>query len=142
MLDRTPFTTWGGYSGLALRGRPDWTDTRFLVADGTAHDRVLGMPSPWCDLSGHVDGTTAGVLVLDGPSNPRHPVPWYGSTKADTYGDEGWSNFVNAAFCGTGHCTSPPATCSTFSLPGRRARRNVARGPLCIGVETDGSGRA
>ena len=32
------------------------------------------------------------------PQNPRHPVPWYGSTKAATYGDEGWSNFVNAAF--------------------------------------------
>jgi Methane oxygenase PmoA len=96
-LDRTPFTTWGGYSGLALRGRPDWTDTRLMVQDGTSHDRVLGMPSPWCDLSGDVDGTSAGVLVLDSPSNPRHPVPWYGSTKADTYGDEGWSNFLNAA---------------------------------------------
>ena len=32
------------------------------------------------------------------PDNPRHPVPWYASTKAATYGDEGWSNFVNAAF--------------------------------------------
>ena len=33
-----------------------------------------------------------------GPGNPRHPVPWYGSTRAATYGDEGWSNFLNAAF--------------------------------------------
>ena len=24
-------------------------------------------------------------------------MPWYGSTRADTYGD-GWANFVNAAF--------------------------------------------
>jgi hypothetical protein len=98
VLDRTEFTTWGGYGGLALRGRPDWTDTRLLLADGTTHERALGVPSAWCDLSGRVDGGDAGVLVLDHPSNPRHPVPWYGSTRADTYGDEGWSNFLNAAF--------------------------------------------
>lgn len=98
VLDRTPFTTWGGYGGLALRGRPDWTDTRLLVDDGTSHDRVLGHRSRWCDLSGEVDGAEAGVLILDQPGNPRHPVPWYGSTRAATYGDEGWSNFLNAAF--------------------------------------------
>jgi hypothetical protein len=98
VLDRTEFTTWGGYGGLALRGRGDWTDTRLLVADGSEHERLLGVPSAWCDLSGQVDGTEAGVLVLDHPSNPRHPVPWYGSTRAATYGDEGWSNFLNAAF--------------------------------------------
>jgi hypothetical protein len=98
VLDRTPFTTWGGYGGLSLRGRPDWTDTRLLLADGSTHDRVLGRRSPWCDLSGRVDGGQAGVLVLNGPENPRHPVPWYGSTRAATYGDEGWSNFLNAAF--------------------------------------------
>jgi hypothetical protein len=84
-LDRTPFTTWGGYGGLALRGRPDWTDTRLLLADGSEHERVLGVPSRWCDLSGTVDGTTAGVLVIP-------------ATRAATYGEEGWSNFLNAAF--------------------------------------------
>ena len=98
VLDRTEFTTWGGYGGLALRGRPDWTDTRLMLDDGTTHERVLGRPSAWCDLSGHVDGDEAGVLLLDHPSNPRFPVPWYGSTRAATYGDEGWSNFLNAAF--------------------------------------------
>ena len=25
-------------------------------------------------------------------------TPWYGSTRAATYGDDGWSNFLNAAF--------------------------------------------
>jgi hypothetical protein len=98
VLDRTEFTTWGGYGGLALRGRGDWTDTTLLLADGSEHDRVLGVPSPWCDLTGRVEGADAGVLLLDHPSNPRHPVPWYGSTRSTTYGDEGWSNFVNAAF--------------------------------------------
>ena len=80
VLDRTPFTTWGGYGGLSVRGRPDWTDTRLLLDDGSEHERVLGVPSAWCDLSGTVDGTEAGLLLLHGPDNPRHPVPWYGST--------------------------------------------------------------
>jgi hypothetical protein len=98
VLDRTPFTTWGGYGGLAVRGRGDWTDTRLLLDDGSVHERVLGARSAWCDLSGAVDGGAAGLLLLDDPANPRHPVPWYGSTRAATYGDEGWSNFLNAAF--------------------------------------------
>ena len=98
VLDRTPFTTWGGYGGLTLRGRGDWTDTRLLLSDGTTHDRVLGTPADWLDITGTVDGAEAGVLLLHHPSNVRHPVPWYASTRADTYGDDGWSNFVNAAF--------------------------------------------
>ena len=57
---------------------------------------------PWCACIGVVgaDGAeaTAGLALFDAPSNRRHPVPWYGSTRADTYGDEGWSNFLNAAF--------------------------------------------
>ena len=81
-----------------LRGRPDWTDTRLLLADGSVHDRAPGVRSEWCDLSGSVDGTTACVVGLHCAANVRHPVPWYGSTKSATYGDEGWSNFVNAAF--------------------------------------------
>ena len=98
VLDRTEFTTWGGYGGLSLRGRGDWTDTRLMLADGSTHERVLGVPSNWCDLSGSVDGGEAGVLILDHPSNARAAVPWYGSTRAATYGDEGWANFLNAAF--------------------------------------------
>jgi len=98
VLDRTPFTTWGGYGGLSVRGRSDWTDTRLLLDNGSTHDRVLGERSGWCDLSGSVEGRAAGLLLMDGPDNARHPVPWYGSTRAETYGDEGWSNFLNAAF--------------------------------------------
>ena len=86
------------HGGLALRGRGDWTDTRLLLSDGTTHDRLLGVEGDWLDLSGTVEGTEAGVLLLDHPQNHRHPVPWYASTKAATYGDEGWSNFANAAF--------------------------------------------
>ena len=71
---------------------PEATFT-LLLADGSEHARVLGTPSEWCDLSGTVDGLEAGMLLM-----PGEPTPWYGSTRADTYGDEGWSNFLNAAF--------------------------------------------
>ncbi|MCC5954263.1 MAG: PmoA family protein [Acidimicrobiia bacterium] len=100
VFDRTPFEGWGGYGGLTLRGRPDWHDTRLLADDGTCHDRLLGVSGRWCDLSGPVadTGAEAGVLFCDHPDNPRHPVPWYASCRAATYGDDGWSNFVNAAF--------------------------------------------
>ncbi len=102
VLDRTPFTTWGGYGGLAVRGPGDWHDTRLLLADGRTVDRVMGEPGPWCAFSGVVgtDGVEAeaGLAMFDAPTNRRHPVPWYGSTRAATYGDEGWSNFLNAAF--------------------------------------------
>jgi len=110
VLDRTPFTTWGGYGGLTFRGRADLRRTRLLASDGTEHERVLGDRGAWLDLSGTVDGALAGIAMLDHPDNPNHPVPWYASTRADTYGaspgggadgdDEAddWSNFVNAAF--------------------------------------------
>jgi len=104
-LDRTPFTTWGGYGGLALRGRPDWTDTRLLTPDGAHHDRLLGVPAPWIDLSGTVDGGPAGLAWFDHPDNPSAPVPWYASTRAATYGEDGWANFVNAAFLWDGPLT-------------------------------------
>jgi hypothetical protein len=102
-LDRTPFTTWGGYGGLALRGSPEWHDTRILREGGEAKQRVAGRTGRWLDVSGRVgpggdDDPEAGIALLDHPSNPRHPSPWYGSTFNPIYGDEPWSNFVNAAF--------------------------------------------
>jgi hypothetical protein len=93
-LDRTPYTTWGGYGGLTLRGAGDWEDTRLLLADGSVHRRPEGVPSPWCDLS----SDDSGLLFLDHPDNVRHPVPWYGATRSRVYGTDGWSNYLNAAF--------------------------------------------
>ncbi|HEX7166714.1 MAG TPA: PmoA family protein [Acidimicrobiales bacterium] len=92
LLDRTPYTTWGGYGGLTIRGAADWEGTRVLLADGSEHRRPEGVPSPWADLS----NDAAGITILDHPSNPRHPVPWYGASRSRVYG-EGWSNFLNAA---------------------------------------------
>ena len=97
VLDRTEYTTWGGYGGLALRGAPTWSDTELTLDDGTRHPSVAGAPSRWLDITGRFGDAVAGVAVLDHPDNPRHPVPWYASTRAGPgYGD-GWANFVNAA---------------------------------------------
>lgn len=100
-FDRTPFTTWGGYGGLTVRGAGDWTDTTLMLDDGSTHERVLGEAGRWCDLTGTPPGggdAVAGIAFLDHPGNVRHPTSWYASTRADTYGDDGWSNFMNAAF--------------------------------------------
>jgi hypothetical protein len=101
VLDRTPFTTWGGYGGLTLRGAPDWQDTMLELPDGSRHDRLLGERAAWCALTGTAPRAggegAAGVVLADHPANPRFPTPWYASNRADTYG-EGWANFCNAAF--------------------------------------------
>ncbi len=92
-LDRTPFTTWGGYGGLVFRGNRNWQATRLLFPDGSTSDRPTGLPATWCDLSGTLDGgpnLTGGVAIFDHPDNPRHPSPWYGST--------GIGHYFNAAF--------------------------------------------
>jgi hypothetical protein len=92
-LDRTPFTTWGGYGGLTFRGNRNWQQTRLLFADGGTSDRPTPYRSEWCDLSGKLDGgkdLSGGIAIFDYPENPNHPVPWYGSTGAGHY--------FNAAF--------------------------------------------
>ncbi len=96
-LDRTPFTTWGGYGGLTLRGAPDWSDTELIVAGAPPTARVLGDRAPWCALV----SDAATVAILDHPANVGYPTPWYASTRAATYGD-GWANFLNAAFLWNG----------------------------------------
>jgi hypothetical protein len=92
-LDRTLFTTWGGYGGLILRGTRNWQETRLLFPDASTSDRPAGIPATWCDMSGKLDGgpeQTGGAAIFDHPSNPRHPTPWYGAT--------GPGHYFNAAF--------------------------------------------
>jgi hypothetical protein len=119
-LDRTPFTTWGGYGGLTLRGAPDWVDTELRLPGLEPRDRVLGDAAPWCALR----SPDATVALFDHPTNPRFPTPWYGSTRADTYGD-GWANFVNAAFL-----WSAPLQLGAGEVFTRRHRVVVADGRL------------
>lgn len=93
LLDRTPFTTWGGYGGLTLRGNRNWQQSRILFSDETLSDRPIGHPALWADLSGLFDGglrCEGGIALFDAPGNVRHPSPWYGATGAGHY--------LNAAF--------------------------------------------
>jgi hypothetical protein len=93
LLDRTPFTTWGGYGGLIVRGTRNWQATQLLFPDGSTSDRPTGVRATWCDLSGKLDGgrdLTGGIAIFDHPDNLRHPSPWYGST--------GPGHYFNAAF--------------------------------------------
>jgi len=108
-LDRTVYTTWGGYGGLTFRGNRNWQETRLLFSDGSTSDRPLGFPADWCDLSGKLDGgknLTAGIAIFDHPSNPRHPTPWYGGT--------GPGHYFNAAFLFHEPMTVPAGVPLTF----------------------------
>lgn len=92
-LDRTVFTTWGGYGGFTFRGNRNWQETKLLFSDGTTSDRPIGYRALWVDLSGKLDGgqnQTGGIAMFDHPSNRRHPTPWYGGT--------GPGHYFNAAF--------------------------------------------
>lgn len=91
-IDRTPYTTWGGYGGLSFRGSRHWHVDRYLLPDGAVERLAPGTWAPWCDLSGRIDGgpgLTGGLAMLDHPGNPRYPTPWYAGSGAGT--------FINAA---------------------------------------------
>jgi hypothetical protein len=81
-LDRTPYTTWGGYGGLIFRATRNWHAPKHLLPDGSMTERPTGAEAAWCALSGKLDGgrqQTGGFAMFDHPSNPRHPTPWYGA---------------------------------------------------------------
>jgi hypothetical protein len=64
---------------------------RMVNAEGKETEKeVWGKRSAWVDYFGPVDGQTVGVLVMDHPSNPRHPTYWhsraYGLLAANAFG--------------------------------------------------------
>jgi Methane oxygenase PmoA len=64
---------------------------KILNAEGLAGEKELwGKPSNWCDYSGAIGEEKVGVLILDHPENPRHPVRWhargYGLFAANPFG--------------------------------------------------------
>ena len=93
-LDRTPYTTWGGYGGLSWRAARELHEVRFTASDGTEAEGIAGRPHEWVVANARVDGgpnRRVALGIVDHPCNPRAPVPWYCKTG-------GGFTFVNAAF--------------------------------------------
>ncbi len=93
-LDRTPFTTWGGYGGLSFRATRELHDVTFTIPDGATVPQLLGVPQRYISMHGKLDGgpgRSASIACFDHPANPRYPVSWYAKSS-------GGFTFFNAAF--------------------------------------------
>jgi Family of unknown function (DUF6807) len=94
LLDRTPYTTWGGYGGLTFRAPYELHGDGYLLPDGQSVRTLTGEAHPWAVFRGAIKGRSGAKIslgIIDHPTNPRSPTPWYGKT------DEGY-DFMNAAF--------------------------------------------
>jgi hypothetical protein len=93
-LDRTPYTTWGGYGGLSYRAARELHDVSFLLPNGDTVASLAGQPHDWTVMQASVDGGVGrrvSIGMIDHPDNPRSPVPWYNKS------GNGF-NYMNAAF--------------------------------------------
>jgi len=80
--------------GLGVRVRTGMTEDKgkgkLTNAEGKAGEaRLWGLVSAWCDYSGEVDGTAAGLAIFAAPTNPV-PTAWhsrgYGLLSANPFG--------------------------------------------------------
>ena len=85
VLDRTPLPGephgkfYGGYAGLSVRFTGAMKDIVVTDVNGNislSSGRYRGR-SPAMDYSGRINGQNAGIAILDHPSNPNAPTPWY-----------------------------------------------------------------
>jgi hypothetical protein len=90
LLDRTPYTTWGGYGGLVTRLSHKATNTQIAFADGTRTQRPTGEHYLWGGIEGSIGGTDFAVVFLPHPANMRFPEPFYGNANEK-------SNFFGSA---------------------------------------------
>jgi hypothetical protein len=80
LLDRTPYTTWGGYGGLAFRATREVHGASYLLPDGQSTPNIAGQPNPWALMRAFVNANAEAKIsvgMIDHPSNPRTPMPWY-----------------------------------------------------------------
>ncbi|GAB4466617.1 MAG: hypothetical protein OHK0029_38060 [Armatimonadaceae bacterium] len=85
LLDRTPYTTWGGYSGLAVRLTQALQRQKIVFDDGTESDNPIGEPHSWGALEGQLDtgkDRFVRVVFMPSPQSRRFPEPFYGRAKA------------------------------------------------------------
>ena len=65
------------YGGIGVRGNRAWNGkgkANWLTSEGEV-TKDQGMRGRWCDLSGLIDGTQAGITILSHPENFRAPQP-------------------------------------------------------------------
>lgn len=65
-----------------LRVEGDVAAGRLFTSEGKQGGDAWGTRASWCASVGPVDGRTVGIIIMDHPSNPRHPSWWH----ARTYG--------------------------------------------------------
>jgi hypothetical protein len=83
-LDRTPFTTWGGYGGLFVRLKNDLENPRLVFDDGTVTTRCTGERYKWGGIEGTtVNGKDCAVVFIPSQFNESSPEPFYGAAKTD-----------------------------------------------------------
>ena len=67
------------YGGLGLRGNRAWNgkeNTHFLTSEGiTDREKGHATRARWCDMSGMIDGSEAGITIFCHPENFRAPQP-------------------------------------------------------------------
>jgi len=66
------------YGGLGIHGHASWTGpegARFLTSEGKTRLDGDGTRGRWCHIGGLVNGSQAGLAVLDHPGNFRAPQP-------------------------------------------------------------------
>lgn len=92
-LDRTVFTTWGGYSGVVVRMAQALHKQSIVFDDGTQTERPTGQPHLWGGIQGQLDtgrDNHASFLFMPSQRNRRYPEPMYGNVRP-------FSNFFGPA---------------------------------------------
>lgn len=58
-------------------GGPVRTGSLRNAQGGEGEAQVWGKRSEWVDYAGTIDGERVGIVMMDHPSNPRHPTYWH-----------------------------------------------------------------
>ena len=83
----------GAFAIRLARALEEESGGTMVNAEGAEKEKnVWGKRSAWVDYSGTLDGAKVGILIVDHPSNPRHPTYWhsraYGLFAANMFGEK------------------------------------------------------
>lgn len=62
---------------VAKPGAPRRTGRLLNARGGVGEKQVWGKPAEWVDYAGTIGAEPVGVVMMDHPSNPRHPTYWH-----------------------------------------------------------------